>query len=155
MGGKRPPAMRQLAEFVLRFIDRLKQGACLLSDVGCTAQPHHNARETIESLIFQVEFPHQLNRTCCLGASSVQVERISLSLPRSDACWLAPGMDALLVSRACLSPSTRLRPGSASWPVFCLASNLLTLASLGVNGFGSFCRNKRTSAVGPNPDKCQ
>ena len=31
------------------------------------------------------------------------------------------------------------------------ASARLNVADLGENGFGSFCRNKRTSAAGPNP----
>jgi hypothetical protein len=52
----------------------------------------------------------------------------------------------------CVIPSTRLRTGSASW------SALLRLASVrsyearwGVNGFGSFCQNKRTSPAGAKP----
>ncbi len=32
-----------------------------------------------------------------------------------------------------------------------LASDQSDVAELGVNGFGSFCRNKRTSASGPRP----
>ena len=60
-----------------------------------------------------------------------------------EACWLALGMDAFLVSRACLS--------GASWPVRRLASVLLTLARLGVNGFGHFDRNQSGSAAGPKP----
>ena len=48
-----------------------------------------------------------------------------------------------MIARACLS--------RASWPVFRLASILLTLARLGVNGFGHFDRNQSGSAAGPNP----
>jgi len=56
------------------------------------------------------------------------------------------------VGRPCLSPSIRLRTSSASWPALLkLASGLSHEARRGVSGFGSFCRNKRTSAAGPNP----
>ena len=40
----------------------------------------------------------------------------------------------------------------ASWPAFLwVASVQSEKTGRGVNGFGSFCRNKRTSAVGPKP----
>ena len=41
---------------------------------------------------------------------------------------------------------------AASWLALpCLASISSNEAGCGVNGFGSFCRNKRASAAGPNP----
>ncbi len=60
----------------------------------------------------------------------------------TPAGWLL-GWTLLYLSRACLS--------EASWPVFPLACALLTLARLGVNGFGHFDRNQSGSAAGPNP----
>jgi hypothetical protein len=51
-----------------------------------------------------------------------------------------------------VSPSIRLRISSARWPALLkLASVLSHEARRGVSGFGSFCRNKKTSAAGPNP----
>ncbi|MFA9563020.1 MAG: hypothetical protein ACERKU_11850, partial [Nitrospirota bacterium] len=40
---------------------------------------------------------------------------------------------------------------AASWSALHPASVPLNVAGRGVNGFGSFCRNKRTSAAGPKP----
>ena len=46
--------------------------------------------------------------------------------------------------RALFEPSELARPPK-------VASAQSDMAGLGVNGFGSFCRNKRTSAAGPKP----
>jgi hypothetical protein len=52
----------------------------------------------------------------------------------------------------CVSPSTKLRTGSASWSALRrLASVLSHEARRGVIGFGAFCRNKRASPAGAKP----
>ena len=55
----------------------------------------------------------------------------------------------------CLSPSRSLRTGSASLPAAeCGEQHRESGGSRqGPTGFGSFCRNKRTSAAGPRPGK--
>jgi hypothetical protein len=68
----------------------------------------------------------------------------TMFLLSSDACWLAPRRDALISWRTVFEPCELGRSSK-------LASLLFDQARRGVNGFGSFCRNKRTSAAGPKP----
>jgi len=64
--------------------------------------------------------------------------------PWFDACRLAHGRDALIPGGPCVSPSIRLRTGSASGPALLRPASLPSHeARRGVSGFGAFCRNKR------------
>ena len=62
--------------------------------------------------------------------------------PLSDACWLAPGSEARIVTRALFEPGELVRaPKAASVPS--------DVARWGVNGFAHFCRNKSGSDAEP------
>ena len=69
-----------------------------------------------------------------------------------DAFWPALLVDALVNWRGLFEPfgKTQGRLGELARLSFC-ASTSFHKAGLGVNGFGSFCRNKRASAAGPKP----
>ena len=65
-----------------------------------------------------------------------------------------PGRTFLSSNGPCLSPSIRLRTGSASWSALpYLASIPSDEAGPGVNGFGSFCRINNSRALQDAPYK--
>jgi hypothetical protein len=68
-----------------------------------------------------------------------------ITLPLPNACRPALRTDALITRRILFERSKLVRLHILS------ASVKSDEAGRGVNGFGSYCRNKRTSAAGPKP----
>ncbi len=91
-----------------------------------------------------------LSKPCSLALSGIIIKSantlstLRTSWPVTDACRLAQGRDALISWRPCLrGASWSALPGSRP--------SHLHEAGRGVNGFGSFCRNKRASPAGAKP----
>lgn len=92
-----------------------------------------------EFLMGRSAFYHEKSRKVCL-------------LWSRPAVW-PRGRTLSSVGGPCLSPSIKLRAGSAIWAALRkLASALSDAARQGVNGFGTFCRIQRSSSVGAKPD---
>ena len=86
--------------------------------------------------VFKV-IPMNFQSLLCLCAPS----------PLTDACRPVLGLDALMNRRTLFERSELGRPPQAR------VRPTLNETGRGVTGFGSFCRNKRTSAAGPKPGK--
>jgi hypothetical protein len=84
-----------------------------------------------------------------LGAFRRDPERLVTHGP-TPAVW-PKGRTLSSAGGPCLIPS-KLRTGSPSWSAHRkMASLLSNEARRGVNGFGAFCRNKRSSPAGAKP----
>ena len=108
-----------------------------------------------------VEFQRGVPDIAAMFKSHTKIDQLSILMPDpiahsndpisirmvhilSITCRLAKRADAQIKGRILSEPGELGRPPLP-------ASAQLNVADLGENGFGSFCRNKRTSAAGPNP----
>ncbi len=76
-------------------------------------------------------------------SSFIWIPELFISQGPTPAVWPKGGTRSS-VGKPCVS--------GASWPALLKVASVLSHeAGRGVSGFGSFCRNKRASAAGPNP----